>query len=257
VGEGVPTWNASPPRSPSAPQGPAWGWRRARSLAGELRVAGRLVLVGVIVSVNVGTPREISWRGQTVRTAIWKDPVPGRVGVRGTSVDGDEQGNPEAHGGYDKALYAYAAEDYRWWGGELGRDLGPGTFGENLTVRGIDVSGAVVGERWRAGGTLLEVSSPRTPCYKLGYRMGDQGFVRRFAGAGRPGAYLRILAEGEVAAGDPVEVVHRPAHGLTVAEVSRIYHHDHAAADRLLGVPELAGTWKDWAEKFATSAGRS
>jgi MOSC domain-containing protein YiiM len=211
-----------------------------------------LVLVGVIVSVNVGTPREISWRGQTVRTAIWKDPVPGRVGVRGTSVDGDEQGNPEAHGGYDKAVYAYAAEDYEWWEAQLGRELGPGTFGENLTVRGVDVSGALVGERWRAGEVLLEVSSPRTPCYKLGYRMGDQRFVRRFAAAGRPGAYLRILAEGELAAGDPVEVVHRPGHGLTVAEVSRIYHHDHAAADRLLGVPELAGGWREWAARFAT-----
>jgi MOSC domain-containing protein YiiM len=215
-----------------------------------------LVLVGVIVSVNVGTPREISWRGQTVRTAIWKDPVPGRVGVRGEILEGDGHGNPEAHGGYDKAVYAYAAEDYQWWGGELGRELGPGTFGENLTVRGIDVSGAVVGERWRAGGTLLEVSSPRTPCFKLGHRMGDQGFVRRFAAAGRPGAYLRILGEGEVAAGDPVEVVHRPAHGLTVAEVSRIYHHDHAGADRLLQVPELAGTWRQWAEKLAP-AGRA
>ena len=209
-------------------------------------------MVGVIVSVNVGTPREISWRGQTVRTAIWKDPVPGRVGVRGTSVDGDEQGNPEAHGGYDKALYAYAAEDYEWWEAQLGRELGPGTFGENLTVRGVDVSGALVGERWRAGEVVLEVSAPRTPCYKLGYRMGDQGFVRRFAAAGRPGAYLRILAEGEIAAGDPVEVVHRPGHGLTVAEVSRIYHHDHAAAGRLLGVPELAGSWKEWAARFAT-----
>ncbi len=210
--------------------------------------------MGVVESVNVGTPREISWRGQTVRTAIWKDPVPGQVAVRGNHVDGDEQGNPEVHGGYDQALYAYAAEDYEWWGGQLGRALAPGTFGENLTVRGIDVSGAVVGERWRAGGTLLEVSSPRTPCYKLGYRMGDQRFVRRFAAALRPGAYLRILTEGEIAAGDPVAVVHRPAHGLTVAEVSRIYFSDHAAADRLLQAPELPGAYKEWAERFTAAA---
>jgi MOSC domain-containing protein YiiM len=211
--------------------------------------------VGVVVSVNVGTPREVPWRGQTVRTAIWKEPVAGRVKVRGTSVDGDEQGNPEVHGGVDKALYAYAAEDYDWWGAELGQELPPGTFGENLTVRGIDVSGALVGERWRVGGTLLEVSQPRTPCFKLGIRMGSQRFPRQFAAARRPGAYLRILAEGEVAAGDPVEVVHRPGHGLTVAEVSRIYHHDHAAAARLLRVPELAGTWKDWAARIAATGG--
>jgi MOSC domain-containing protein YiiM len=213
--------------------------------------------VGVVVSVNVGTPREVSWRGQTVRTAIWKDPVAGRVKVRGVNVDGDEQGNREVHGGVDKALYAYAAEDYEWWAAELGRELAPGTFGENLTVRGIDVSEALVGERWRAGGTLLEVSQPRTPCFKLGIRMGSQRFPRQFAAARRPGAYLRILAEGEVAAGDPVEVVHRPGHGLTVAEVSRIYHDDHAAAARLLQVPELAGTWRQWAERLVTDGPRT
>jgi MOSC domain-containing protein YiiM len=213
--------------------------------------------VGVVVSVNVGTPREVSWRGQTVRTAIWKDPVAGRVKVRGVNVDGDEQGNREVHGGVDKALYAYAAEDYEWWAAELGRELAPGTFGENLTVRGIDVSGALVGERWRAGGTLLEVSQPRTPCFKLGIRMGSQRFPRQFAAARRPGAYLRILAEGEVAAGDPVEVVDRPGHGLTVAEVSRIYHDDHAAAARLLQVPELAGTWRQWAERLVTDGPRT
>jgi MOSC domain-containing protein YiiM len=214
-------------------------------------------VAGVVESVNVGTPREVRWRGQVVRTAIWKDPVPGRARVRATNVDGDEQGNPEVHGGVDQALYAYAAEDYEWWGGELGRALGPGTFGDNLTVRGIDVSGAVVGERWRAGGALLEVTAPRTPCFKLGIRMGSQAFPRRFAAARRPGAYLRVLAEGEVGAGDPVEVVHRPGHGLTVAEVSRIYHDDHAGAPRLLQAPELSGTWRQWAEKFATAAGGS
>jgi MOSC domain-containing protein YiiM len=210
-------------------------------------------VAGVVESVNVGTPREVSWRGGTVTTAIWKDPVQGRVRVRGVNVDGDRQANLEAHGGVDKALYTYGAEDLEWWAGQLGREVPPGSFGENLTVRGVDVSGALVGERWRAGGTLLEVSQPRTPCFKLGIRMGSQRFPSRFAAAGRPGAYLRILAEGEVAAGDPVEVVHRPGHGLTVAEVSRIYHQDHAGAARLLQVPELADTWKQWAERFATA----
>jgi MOSC domain-containing protein YiiM len=192
-----------------------------------------------------------------VRTAIWKHPVPGRVKVRGVNADGDDQGDREVHGGVDKALYSYAAEDYEWWGAELGQELAPGTFGDNLTVRGVDVSGAEVGERWRVGGTLLEVAQPRTPCFKLGIRMGSQRFPRRFAAARRPGAYLRILTEGEVAAGDPVEVVHRPGHGLTVAEVSHIYHDDHAAAARLLQVPELAGTWRPWAEKFATDGPRT
>ena len=214
-------------------------------------------MAGVVVSVNVGTPRGVRYRGNTVRTAIWKDPVAGPVKVGGHKVEGDEQGNPEAHGGPDKAVYAYAAEDYEWWGSELGEELGPGTFGENLTLSGIDVSNALVGERWRVGGTLLEVAQPRIPCFKLGIRMGSQRFPSRFAAAGRPGAYLRIVAEGEVAAGDPAEVVHRPGHDLSVAEVSRIYHDDHAGADRLLQVPELAGTWRPWAEKFATDGPRT
>ena len=214
-------------------------------------------MAGVVVSVNVGTPRGVRYRGNTVRTAIWKDPVAGRVKVGGHKVEGDEQGNPEAHGGPDKAVYAYAAEDYEWWGSELGEELGPGTFGENLTLRGIDVSNALVGERWRVGGTLLEVAQPRIPCFKLGIRMGSQRFPSRFAAAGRPGAYLRIRSEGEVAAGDPVEVVHRPGHGLTIAEFSRIYHQDHAAADRLLEVPELSGDWREWAERFATDGARA
>jgi MOSC domain-containing protein YiiM len=211
-------------------------------------------VAGVVVSVNVGTPREVGYRGNSVRTAIWKDPVAGRVKVRGHKVEGDEQGNPEVHGGPDKAVYAYAAEDYAWWGAELGLELGPGTFGENLTLRGIDVSNALVGERWRVGGILLEVAQPRIPCFKLGIRMGSQRFPARFAAAGRPGAYLRVLAEGEVGAGDPAEVVHRPGHDLSVAEVSRIYHDDHAGAGRLLQVPELAGTWKQWAARFAGAA---
>jgi MOSC domain-containing protein YiiM len=211
--------------------------------------------MAVVESVNVGTPRAVGWRGRTVTTAIWKAPVVGRVAVRGVNVDGDEQGDRKVHGGVDKALYAYAAEDYGWWAEQLGRPLGPGTFGDNLTTRGLEVSAAVVGERWRAGATLLEVAQPRIPCFKLGIRMGSQRFPRRFAAAGRPGAYLRILAEGEVAAGDRVEVVHRPGHGLTVAEVSRIYHGDHAGAARLLEVPELADGWKQWAARFAAAPG--
>ena len=213
-------------------------------------------MAGVVVSVNVGTPREVGYRGNAVRTAIWKDPVAGPVKFGGHKVEGDEQGNPEVHGGPDKAVYAYAAEDYEWWSSELGRELGPATFGENLTLRGVDVSHALVGERWRVGGTLLEVAQPRIPCFKLGIRMGSQRFPSRFAAAGRPGAYLRVVAEGEIGTGDPAEVVHRPGHGLSVAEVSRIYHDDHAQAGRLLQVPELAGTWRPWAEKFARTSGR-
>lgn len=197
--------------------------------------------VGLLESVNVGTPRTVEWRGRHVTTSIWKSPV------AGVNVQGDDQADRAVHGGPDKAVYAYAAEDYDWWSRKLGSDIGPGTFGDNLTVRGIPVSGALVGERWRVGSVLLEVSQPRIPCYKLAIRMDDPWFLRTFAAAGRPGAYLRILEPGELAAGNPVDVVYRPDHGLTVADVSHIYFRDRAQAGRLLQAPQLAASWHDWA----------
>src|SRR5690606_7307728 len=129
-------------------------------------------------------------------------PVDGRVAVHGVNVVGDDQADRRVHGGPDKAVYAYAIEETRAWEAELGRDLGPAAFGENLPVEGLDVSGPVVGERWAIGSVVLEVVQPRLPCFKLGLRMGDPGFVKRFAAASRPGAYLRIVREGELGSGD-------------------------------------------------------
>ena len=160
-----------------------------------------------VVSLNVGAVREVAWRGETVTTGIWKAPVSGRVALRGVNFDGDDQADRRVHGGPDKAVYAYAVDDYTWWSAELGRELGPGTFGENLTVAGLDLRGAVVGSRWRVGTAVLEVAQPRWPCFKLGIRMGDAGFVKEFEHAARFGAYLRILEEGEVGAGDEIVVV--------------------------------------------------
>jgi len=198
--------------------------------------------------VNVGTPRDVSWRGRRVRTSIWKAPVDGPVAVRGVNVAGDDQADRGVHGGPDKAVYAYAVEDYTWWSEQLGDELLPGTFGENLTIRDVNVSDALVGERWRIGTTLLEVAQPRLPCFKLGIRMGDQGFVRRFSRAERYGAYLRIVEEGHVVAGDAVEVVARPDHDVTVSLVGRAYVRDKALAHRLLAAPALPAKWRTWAE---------
>jgi MOSC domain-containing protein YiiM len=200
---------------------------------------------GRLLSVNVGRAQRIAWRHDSVTTAIRKAPVEGRVRVEGVHVGGDEQADARVHGGPDKAVYAYALEDYRWWDAELGTELPPGTFGENLTLSGIEVSAAVVGERWAAGSVLLEVAQPRLPCYKLGLRMGDQGFVRRFARAGRPGAYLRILEPGELGAGDAVRVVGRPGHGVTVAEVSRARLGERGLWAHVLRAPELPATVVD------------
>jgi len=196
-------------------------------------------ITGRVVSVNVGRPRTVPWRDETVTSAIWKEPVSGPVAVRGVNLDGDDQADRHAHGGPDKAVYAYALGDYRFWQQELGRATEPGLFGENLTIDGLDVSHAVIGERWQVGSAVVEVCQPRIPCYKLGIRLGDQGFPRRFAAAERPGAYLRIVTEGVISSGDDVSVVHRPAHALTAALVSRAYHTDRSLLPMLLEVPEL------------------
>jgi MOSC domain-containing protein YiiM len=140
----------------------------------------------------VGRLRPVGTGRRTVLTAIWKAPIEGRVRVRGVNLDGDDQADRLLHGGPDKAVYAYAIEETRDWKGEVGRELGPGAFGENLTTSGIDVSGALLRERWRIGTTLLESVQPRLPCFKLGLRMNDPTFVKRFAQASRTGAYLRI-----------------------------------------------------------------
>ncbi len=204
---------------------------------------------GRVLSVNVGTPRLIEWLGRVEATSIWKSPVDGRVTVRGVNSEGDDQADRRVHGGPDKAIYSYAREDEDWWAEQIGRPLEAGTFGENLTLQGMDVTGAVVGERWEIGGTVLEVAQPRMPCWKLGARMGDPGFPDVFSDAGRPGAYLRIILEGDVGAGDAVRVIHRPSHGVTVGEVARIYHSARDEAHRLLDVPELAVVLKRWAAR--------
>jgi len=176
---------------------------------------------GHIVSVNVGRPREIQVGDRLVRTSIWKDPVAGRVPVRGVNLAGDDQSDRRVHGGDRKAVYAYAREDMDWWAERLGQPLASGTFGENLTTEGLDLTGARVGERLRIGTTLLEVTQPRLPCYKLEARMDRPGFIAEFIDGGRPGAYLRIVEEGEIGAGDAVRIVVRPDGAPSMAEVMR------------------------------------
>ena len=143
---------------------------------------------GRVLSVNVGTVREFEYGGRPARSAIWKSPAVGRIAVRGVNLAGDDQADPKAHGGPDKVVYAYAVEDARWWQQQIGRSLGCGEFGENLTTEGIEVNDALVGERWQIGTTVLEVSEPRIPCWRLGVRMNDKLFPRRFTEALRPGS---------------------------------------------------------------------
>ncbi len=203
---------------------------------------------GTLLSVNVGGIREFDFNGQPAVSAIWKAPVAGRVAARGVNLEGDDQADRGAHGGPDKSVYAYAREDGRWWEKELGRPLEYGEFGENLTTDGIDVNGALVGERWEVGSTVLEVSEPRVPCWRLGVRMEDKLFPRRFTEAGRPGTYLRIVVEGELGAGDEIRVIEQPDHDLTIGDIFRIYTVARDEADRLLSVPQLSEAWRQWAQ---------
>jgi MOSC domain-containing protein YiiM len=203
--------------------------------------------IGSVQSVNVGRPLTVPWQGREVTSAIWKVPVAGRVPVRGVNLDGDDQADRRVHGGPDKAVYSYSFEDYAWWEVELGVQMPSGTFGENLTVR-IDALGdALVGERWLVGSCELEVCQPRLPCYKLGMKMGDPMFVRRFGDAGRPGAYLRIVRDGDVAAGDEISIVSRPDHDVSVRLVSRALLGDHDLAPQLLAVSGLPEALQRWA----------
>jgi MOSC domain-containing protein YiiM len=173
--------------------------------------------VGRILSVHVGRPRPLAQRrGQTLYSAIVKAPVSGRVRVAGVNVEGDDQADRTVHGGPEKAVYAYAREDGDWWEEILGVEIPDGMFGENLTLSGIDVSGAVIGERWRAGGVVLEVCQPRLPCSKLGLRFGNLKMVRAFAQASRP------------------------EHGVTLALVSDALLKDRSLAPLALAAPELS-----------------
>jgi MOSC domain-containing protein YiiM len=200
-----------------------------------------------LISVNVGRPAQLAVRrGRPLMSAIGKAPVEARVRVEGVNLVGDEQADRRVHGGPDKAVYAYASEDAAFWSGELGRELAPGTFGENLTTAGLDVSGAVVGERWRIGTVELEVCQPRLPCNKLALRLGEPLMVKRFAQASRPGAYLRILVEGSLGAGDEVVVLSRPSHGITVRDVSDAILLDETLLERAAAAPALPRDLAAW-----------
>jgi MOSC domain-containing protein YiiM len=211
--------------------------------------------MGRLLSVNAGRPTQVAVRrGRPLMSAIGKAPVEGRVLVAGVNVAGDEQADRRVHGGPDKAVYAYAAEDAAWWAQELGRELGPGAFGENLTLEGVDVTGAAIGERWRIGAVELEVCQPRLPCAKLGIRFGDPAMVKRFAEASRPGAYLRIVTEGELGAGDAVEVRRRDGQDVTVELVSRAILLDETLLEQAAAAPALPAELGRWMRERAGAA---
>ena len=191
-----------------------------------------------VLSVNVGRPREASWT--TIgRTSIDKTSIVGPVRVGDLGLEGDEVSNRRHHGGAEKAVYAFAREDLDHWQDVLDCDFADGFFGENLTTSGIDVNGALLGERWRIGGVMLEIASVRTPCNVFRAWMGrhghrERGLLQRFAAEARPGPYLRVVEPGVLRAGDPIEVVHRPGHDVDVSYLFRAVHGEADLLPRLL-----------------------
>jgi MOSC domain-containing protein YiiM len=210
-----------------------------------------------VLSVNTGAGRDAEWAGRLRRTAIDKRPAPGAVAVGRLGLAGDEQVDKADHGGYEQALYAYAREDLDWWVERLGRELASGTFGENITTRGLDVTGALIGEVWRLGSAVVQVTSPRIPCAVFAGWMDERQWVKRFADAGRTGAYLRVLEEGRVGAGDPVEVLARPATAVTIAESARAYYGDADLMRRLLLVEGRSSKWDEIAPSVLGRAGQA
>jgi MOSC domain-containing protein YiiM len=198
-----------------------------------------------VVSVNIGRGRDADWAGRLKRTAIDKRPVPGPVTVGRLGLDGDEQIDKPDHGGYEQALYAYAREDLDWWVERLGRELASGSFGENITTSGADVTGALIGEVWQLGSAVVQVTAPRIPCVVFAGWMDERQWVKRFADAGRPGAYLRVLTEGQVGPGAPVAVLSRPAERVTIAESMAAYYGDTDLMRRLLTVEGRGSKWDE------------
>jgi MOSC domain-containing protein YiiM len=177
-----------------------------------------------LVSVNVGRPREILWKNRVVTTGIFKEPVAGRIAVRKHNLAGDRQADLSVHGGPDKAVYVYPSEHYEFWRSELpGVDLPWGMFGENLTVEGLMEDKVNVGDRFRIGSSVLAVTQPRMPCFKLAAKFGRDDIIKRFLDSRRSGFYLAVIEEGEVGAGDAIERVHRDENDITIAATVNVY----------------------------------
>ena len=207
-----------------------------------------------LMSVNVGLPRDIAWRGKTVHTAIWKEPVRGRRMVRRLNIDGDGQGDLLGHGGEHRAVFVYQIESYRYWQDRLGRsDFTYGQFGENFTVEGLADDDVCIGDRYRIGGALFEVTQPRVTCYRVGIRMDEPQMAALLTSSGKPGFYFRVLQEGEVGAGDEIVKVADGPERMTVAEINALLYlpgHSRQQLERALRIPALSEGWRTSFQAF-------
>ena len=187
-----------------------------------------------LLSVNVGLPRDIEWKGRTVHTAIWKDPVHGRCRAGRLNLEGDGQGDLAGHGGEQRAVFVYQIESYRFWQEQLRRtDFVHGQFGENFTIEGLPDDAVCIGDRYQIGSALFEVTQPRVTCYRVGIRMNEARMPALLTSSGRPGFYFRVLQEGQVGAGDDIVKVGEAAERMTVAEINALLYSPNHPPDRL------------------------
>lgn len=203
-----------------------------------------------VLSVNVGQPRAVFWKGRTVVTGIFKEPVAGRIAVRQLNLEGDRQADLTVHGGPEKAIYAYPREYYPfWWEQFPEMEITWGMFGENLTVEGLLDETVHIGDHFQVGTAHVVVTQPRLPCYKLGLKFGRDDILKRFLQSKLTGFYFAVLKEGEVAAGEPIQLLHRDEHQVKVADITRLYREDKRNLDLLRGVlavETLPEAWRDY-----------
>ncbi len=203
-----------------------------------------------LISINVGRPREVEWRGKIVRTSIFKDPVEGPVPVHKLNLAGDEQADLSVHGGADKAVYAYPSEHYSYWRDQLpGMELPWGAFGENLTTDGLNESSLHIGDRLSIGSGEFLVTQPRLPCFKLGIRFDRPDMVKRFLKSGRTGFYLAVVREGSISPRDPIRVLSEAQPRISVAEFLRLYtehENEQELLRRVIKVPGLPDGWREY-----------
>ena len=201
-----------------------------------------------LVSVNIGHPREVIYKGKTVTTGIFKEPVEGRIRLRTLNLDGDRQADLSVHGGLSKAAYAYPIEHYEYWREQLpGVELPWGMFGENFTTEGLREDSVNIGDRFRMGAAEVMVTEPRLPCYKLAAKFGRDDIIKRFLHSGRTGFYFAVMQEGEVGTGDGIELVSRDEHSVTVADITRLYvreKDDVGTLRRAVQVTALPESWR-------------
>jgi MOSC domain-containing protein YiiM len=207
----------------------------------------------MVVSVNVALPREVTYKGKTITTGIFKEPAEGRIRLRTLNLDGDRQADLSVHGGPSKAVYAYPIEHYEYWREQLpGVDLPWGMFGENLTVEGLREDRVNIGDRFRIGSAHVVVTEPRLPCHKLAAKFARDDIIKRFLHSGRTGFYFAVLQEGEVGAGDDITSIGRDKHGVTVADITRLYVHDKddvTTLRRAIQVEALPESWRGYFQK--------